>query len=209
MELATAIKRRRSVRRFLPDPVPEADIERMVSLAQLAPSASNQQMWRFVAVSNRPMLERMKQAISDRYDRLAAMVGEEEHRVALRQAKGYSTLFAEAPVTIAVLGEPYRSGLDGALQALGVPAAELGARRGWPDIQSIGAAVEHLLLAAAEMGYGTCWMTGPQVAREALEQLVGAEPPWRLLALVPVGKPAMPPAPHGPRREGSGLTWIR
>src|SRR4051812_38469866 len=41
MELAEALRRRRSVRRYLPDPVPEEVLERLVAAANRAPTASN------------------------------------------------------------------------------------------------------------------------------------------------------------------------
>lgn len=46
MDVATALRLRRSVRAFLPEPVPEAVIERIFSAAQLAPSNCNIQPWR-------------------------------------------------------------------------------------------------------------------------------------------------------------------
>ena len=50
MELSEAIKGRRSVRRFRPDPVQRDVIERILELAQWAPSAMNRQDWRFIVV---------------------------------------------------------------------------------------------------------------------------------------------------------------
>lgn len=46
--LTEAIRGRRSIRRFLPDPVPRSHIEESLALAQLAPSNSNIQPWRLV-----------------------------------------------------------------------------------------------------------------------------------------------------------------
>ena len=48
MEISEAIKGRRSVRRFKPEPVPREVIENILELAQWAPSAMNQQDWRFI-----------------------------------------------------------------------------------------------------------------------------------------------------------------
>ncbi len=62
--------------------------------------------------------------------------------------------------------------------------------RGHPYAMSLGASIENLLLAATDMGYGACWLTAPQVAAASIEQEVGIEPPWRLGAVVSVGKPA-------------------
>ena len=52
MEVMDAIRRRRSVRRFLPRPVPRAMLEQLVDAARLAPSAANRQGLKFVVVSD-------------------------------------------------------------------------------------------------------------------------------------------------------------
>ena len=46
-----AIRSRRSVRGFLPDPVAEAQVERLLDLAARAPSGTNMQPWRVVALA--------------------------------------------------------------------------------------------------------------------------------------------------------------
>lgn len=209
MDLVEAIERRRSTRQFLPDPIPEADVEEMVRLAQLAPSGSNQQMWRFIAVTNRGVLKQMQEAVLGRYDRMIEKLERGPDKAAARAARAYSSFFADAPVTIAVVVGPYQSGLDGAFTALGVPVEKLRERRGYPEIQSIGAAIEHLLLAATSLGYGGCWVVGCLAARPELEPLLGIQAPEQLIALVPIGRPAAQPAPRAPRREGSGLSWVR
>jgi len=48
MELSEAIRSRRSIRLFLPDPVPREAITRMVELARWAPSWGNTQPWELV-----------------------------------------------------------------------------------------------------------------------------------------------------------------
>ena len=40
------------------------------------------------------------------------------------------------------------------------------------------------------MGYGACWLSGPLVARDALEEMLDVAEPWRLAAMVAIGKPA-------------------
>lgn len=51
MDIETAIRSRRSVRRFLPDPPPRATIEAILALAARAPSGSNIQPWRVVVLT--------------------------------------------------------------------------------------------------------------------------------------------------------------
>ena len=45
MDFFDAVRRRRSIRRFRPDPVPEEDLLRMLDAARLAPSPENSQPW--------------------------------------------------------------------------------------------------------------------------------------------------------------------
>ena len=65
--------------------------------------------------------------------------------------------------------------------------------------QGIGAAVENFLLAATEMGYGTCYMTGPTHAKAELEELIGFEKTgFELMSMIALGvsedeTPAKPP----------------
>ncbi|MEE9202377.1 MAG: nitroreductase family protein, partial [Dehalococcoidia bacterium] len=61
--LEEVLARRRSIRRFTGDPMPEDDLLRIVRAGGLAPSAGNQQMWRFLVVRSRPMIEQMHGAV--------------------------------------------------------------------------------------------------------------------------------------------------
>src|SRR4030065_234926 len=44
-------------------------------------------------------------------------------------------------------------------------------------LQSVASAVTQFLLAAYSLGYGTCWMTGPLVAKPELESAPSIRPP--------------------------------
>jgi nitroreductase len=56
METWDAVRARRNVREYLPDPVSAADLERIAEAAWRAPSASNRQHWDFVLVTDRQQL---------------------------------------------------------------------------------------------------------------------------------------------------------
>lgn len=188
--LAAAVLGRASVRRYLPDPVPRDDVTAMVDLAVHAANAGNAQMWRFIAVDDELTQVAMRQAVDDAIDEMAAwseLAGREKEIKALRV---YATFFVEAPLTVAVCGVPYVSRADEMLAARGVGPEERDRLRQRPDLQSIGAAVQLLCTAAHVLGYGACWMTAPVLAAEAIEQILGVEPQARLVALVPIGRPA-------------------
>ena len=60
-----------------------------------------------------------------------------------------------------------------------------------PGIQNVSAAMENMLLAAAALGYGSCWMTGPTFAAKEISACVGfAKEGYQLLAITPLGLPA-------------------
>ena len=52
MDVFEAIERRHSVRAYLPDPVPEEKLARVLEAGRLAPSAANVQPWHFVVVED-------------------------------------------------------------------------------------------------------------------------------------------------------------
>ena len=187
-----AVEGRHSVRRFTTAPVPRDDVREMVRLATLAANAGNAQPWRFVAVDDRPLLSAMRAAVEGRLDEIAAWP--EVQAAGLiretRALRGYATFFAEAPLAIAVLGLPYESHGDRLLALRSVSREERDRLRARPDLQSLGAAIQLLVTAAHALGYGACWMSAPVVAAERLEQVLGAEAPAQLVALVPIGLPA-------------------
>lgn len=200
MEFAELVEKRVSVRQFKPDPVPPEHVREMVRLAGLAPSPNNQQPWRFVAVTRKPLLQEMADCVRERLRALLPVTLSEDARRAAQRVEWFSTFFADAPLVIAVVRRPYISVIARAVEGAPLSAAEINAMRGYPDVQSIGAAVEHLLLAATGFGYGSCWLSGPLIAREALEPMLDIAPPEQLAALVTIGVPATPPAAGHDRR---------
>jgi nitroreductase len=193
MEFAELAEKRVSVRQFRPDPVPPEHVREMVRLAALAPSPNNQQPWRFIAVTRKPLLQQMVGAVRARLLTLLPVAMSEDARRAAQRVEWFSTFFADAPLVIAITRRPYESVIARAMAGPSLSAADVNAMRGYPDVQSIGAAIEHLLLAATSLGYGSCWLSGPLIAREALEGLLGVQAPEQLAALVTIGVPAAPP----------------
>src|SRR6185437_5814056 len=59
METWDAIRARRNVRTYLPDPVSDADLNRIAEAGWRAPSASNRQHWNFIIVTDRAQLQEL------------------------------------------------------------------------------------------------------------------------------------------------------
>lgn len=59
MEVFECIRRRRTVREFKPEAVPEAVVYKILQAGRWSPSSSNTQPWHFVVVQNRATLQRL------------------------------------------------------------------------------------------------------------------------------------------------------
>jgi nitroreductase len=57
VETWDAVRARRNVRTYKPDPVPDADLLRIAEAGWRAPSAGNRQHWDFIVVTDRSQLE--------------------------------------------------------------------------------------------------------------------------------------------------------
>ena len=50
------------MRAFKPDPVPEADLRKIIDAARMAPTAGNQQPWKFLVITDKKKIEALKTA---------------------------------------------------------------------------------------------------------------------------------------------------
>jgi nitroreductase len=190
MDLFEVIRNRTSIRRFKHMPVPDEDIKKILDAGRLAPSANNTQPWSFLVIRDKDTLKKMVGAVRDMVDRMIPYAEDEKQAQRLAAYKGtYYTFFENAPVVIAVFMEGYDAGTDKLLARMGYPAEDIKRLRPLPGLQSVAAAIEHMLLAIHALGYGSCWMTGPLVAQEEFEKLLGYGKEKFIAALLPVGVP--------------------
>ena len=174
MEFRDLVAARTSCRQFRPDPVSADALREMVRVAAMAPSPANAQPWSFIGILDKELMSRMGAAVRKRLaDRLPDPADEKGARARAR-VEWFSTFFADAPSLVAVTLAPYRAVIDDLLEGseTDLDHDAVNEQRMWPDLQCIGAAVEHLLLAATDMGYGGCWVSGPLMARQEIERLL-------------------------------------
>jgi nitroreductase len=190
MEFKEVLEKRSSVRNFTSEEVKIEDLSEIVKYASLAPSVNNYQPWRFIAITNKELLKKMGDLVYKKINNiLPAPSGEEEQKVKSK-VLWHSTFFGNAPSVIAVAMKPYEAIVDRLVHRTDLTHEELNKLRGYPDILSIGAAIENLILGAVNLGYGSCWLSGPLVAREELEECLFIKNPWKLSAMVAIGKPS-------------------
>lgn len=187
-DLVEVIQGRRSVRAFLPDPVPHDLVRRAIAAAGWAPSPHGRQPWRFAIVERadrrRALADAMASSWRDqlRLDRQPAEV------VEIRLAKSRQRL-VEAPLL--VIPCLYLSDLDMYPDAPRQEAERLMA------IQSFGAAVQNFLLTVYAAGLDAGWMCAPLFCPEVVRETLGLDEELTPHALLPVGYAAKDPVRRG------------
>ncbi len=188
--LRRVIIERRSIRKYADKDIPDDDIRKMIEAATWAANAGNKQGWYFIAIKNKELLEKMRQKVFDAVEDILQWPEAADYQARMASFRTTGTFFADAPIAVAVLTQLYDSPLDRiVLPRHGYSFEQVYRLRTEPGLQSIGAAVQNMLLMAHALGYGTCWMTGPLIACPALEGLLDVKEPWRLAAVIPVGVP--------------------
>ncbi len=177
------IKARHSVRAFTRDEVSDDEIKILVHAANAAPSAHNQQAWRFLILrgERKQALAQLVTARSADFPKPAA---------ALLRMGAKSILSAPVVIAVANTGDLIRHGTE--LFKVEKETAHDFFRT--MEIQSSAAAVENLLLAATSLGLGTVWLGVLYLIKDDVLRFLG-EPEGEFMAVVPVGLPA---------RTGSG-----
>lgn len=191
MDFTELVHDRRSIRRFSRDQIDNKAILDVIALATQACNAGGEQKWHFKVIKNDELKSLLAQLVRDRIKTIARSAGVKDD--ALKPVVAAADFFADAPAVIAVITERYRSKTDRMLQTIGYSDREIDELRCRPDLQTVGAVVQLMLLAAWEKGLGGCWMTGPMAARPELEKALGIFAPASLAALVPLGRPAITP----------------
>ena len=114
----------------------------------------------------------------------------------MRSKRKMLGFFAKAPVVIAVFMtrlDFYDPTFISALKAQGYTDKQTMDMFANPDLLSIGAAVQNLLLAVHEKGYGACWMNEPAIAGEEINKILDIPQEHRFISLIPIGFPAYTP----------------
>lgn len=192
MNIIDGIYKRKSIRKYKNEQVPREDIVKCLEAAVEAPSPKHQQNWYFVVVEKKELINQMAQIVEESHKRIGEYAGNEKEKQKFMRFMSYYTLFKDAPVVVLVYAKPYVMIEEKLLRAGGVKE-EVIERLKAPQsaAQGIGAAVENFLLAATELGYGTCYMTGPTHAKGEIEALIDVvKPEYELMSMIAMGVPA-------------------
>jgi nitroreductase len=193
LDLAAA---RRSIRKFQDIDVPDEHIKYFIDSAVMAPSGCNSQCWKFVAIKNKDIIKRIETAVIEELDKILEIKKSELSQEYLNSKRKAASFFAKAPLVIAVFmtkAEFHDKTMVLALKEQGLDEKNIMELFANYDLLSVGAAVENLLLAVQEKGYGACWMNEPAIAAERIKEILEMDKDDRFISLIPVGVPAYTP----------------
>ncbi len=192
------IEDRRSIRKFKEDMVSIETINEVIKAGTLAPSGKNKQPWHFVVVGGsqkQQMITVMQKGI-DREKSGKVLLPKSKN--GLSDAQNTLHIMQQAPITVLVLDE------EG-----GSPFENISGEERIAEIvntQSIGAAIENMLLMAENMGLGTLWICNTFFAYQELCEWLGTDK--QLVAAVAIGYPDEEPDKR-PRKKISDVVEYR
>ena len=191
MNTLDAIAARRSIRKFKDTPIPDETLRAILTAATQAPSAKNRQPWRFVVVQGEKRAE-MVRVMREGIARAKAR-GDD-----LGSAEGSARIMEHAPVTVFVFNpEGMRPWLAHSIEQMFMDLT---------NIQSIGAAIQNMLLAAQDLGLGSLWIGDVLYAYEELCNWLGEG--GALIAAVSLGYPDEAPAARPRKPFDEVVKWI-
>lgn len=186
-ETLKTIYQRRSIRQFQDVPVDDSLVQAVLDAANQAPSAHNQQSWKFVIIRDqkKQQLARLVSQKAGDFPKPSASI--------LRMA-GRS--IGSAPVVIAAMntGTLIEHGTE--LFKIDHDVSEDFFRT--MEIQSSAAAVENLLLAATSLGLGSVWLGVLFLIKAEVLSFLG-EDQGEFMAVIPIGHPRK--EHDGPRKQ--------
>lgn len=191
------INKRRSIRKYRQETIPQDAILKMIEAAKVAPSAKNRQPWKFIVYSGiekEDLLAVMEKGI----DRESKFPKLPESESGIEDAQNTLRIMREAPVIICVIDPNGYS-----------PFCELKPDQRFTEINStlsIGAAVENLILKATELGYGTLWIGNTCFAYQELVKKLNVD--GQLVCAIAVGIPAESPEAR-PRKSLDEIVEFR
>ncbi|MDW7673363.1 MAG: nitroreductase family protein [Bacillota bacterium] len=185
-----AIEQRRSIRKFKSDEVESEIIKQLLEAAQLAPSGSNIQPWRFMAVTSEGMRAKLTECtLGMNFIAKAPLTMVCCTDLAASEAKGERVMelknagaFKDTPlenVDVSLYKE--KSKLDDA------------ANLAYLNLNTA-IAIEQMILRGTDLGLGSCWVM--MFSQRKVKQLLNLPENIHVVALVPFGYPDQDPKPR-------------
>ncbi len=183
-DLPALLRGRRSVRQYQERPVLREQIEQILEAARWAPSPHGRQPWRFAVLTKPELKQRLADQMGENWQRNLEMDEQPADVVNIRLEKSRQRILRAPALVIPCL---YLEDLDH------YPDAQRQADETTMAVQSIGAAIQNMLLMAYDLGLDGGWMCAPLFCPEVV--CAALELDTRLIpqALITIGYAAADP----------------
>ena len=166
------VNKRRSVRKFKPEAIPEIDLNKILQAATSAPTSGNQQPWKFLVVKDRKKIDGLRdfciEKSIERY-KMNNKPSKEDLEKRQKSIEQYYGDYLSAPVYVIVLTDnnsqyPSYNHYDGPLAAA------------------------YLILAARSLGYGTVFCTD-SINEDITKEYFNIPDTYSRVCITPIGVP--------------------
>lgn len=179
--IVALLRERRSIRLFRDEAVPRDVLNEVLSCALWAPSPHHAQPWRLTVLTTPAERERLALAMAGRLRSELELDGLADADVERQTSRSIDRITsAPAVVLCSLVAEGLRLSGDSRRDALEWQMA----------VQSVGALLQSVFLAAWNCGVGTCWMAAPMYCPDTVRDVLDLPAAYAPQALVLMGIPA-------------------
>jgi F420 biosynthesis protein FbiB-like protein len=177
-----SIKKRRSIRKYSPRKVKSNVLREVLEAAEWAPSAHNAQPWRFIVLTEESAKQALAEAMADAW---TVDMAKDGVRVEAQKRAASIERFTHTPVLVlaCLTMEDMKMYPDEKRQRSERDLA----------IQSLGAAIQNMLLTAHAEGLGACWFSAPSFCKETIRTVLKIPEMVEPQALIALGYAAEKP----------------
>ena len=183
-DLATLLRGRRSVRKYQARPVAREQLEQIVEAARWAPSPHGRQPWRFVVLTQPQPKIQLAERMGENWRANLEMDGQVSEVVNIRLEKSMQRILTAPALIIPCL---YLEDMDR------YPDEKRQADETTMAIQSLGAAIQNMLLMAYDLGLDGGWMCAPLFCPEVVCSALDLDEHLIPHALITIGYAAADP----------------
>lgn len=197
MDIVEAVRLRKSVRGYKPDPVPRAILEEILDIARRAPSAMNTQPWEITVISGK-VIENIRQRVVEMVKSGVTPASETSHTPFTGEQRKRQV---ELAIQLFQLMEIAREDVDKraewmerGLRFFDAPAAIIISMEKALDESSlsfldIGAITQTICLLALNHGLGTCIADQGVMYPDIIREFTGIDESRRLMICISIGYP--------------------
>ena len=186
MAFSEVLLKRRSIRKYLNKSVEMDLLKNIIHESTLAPSAGNEQPWKYIIVQHAPVLHRISEECKKTLlARIVNNPNDYAKKYKRRLQNESFNIFYNAPCLVLILGESHVKNL----------------------LFDCTLAASYFMMSAAAKGLGTCWVNfARELANPALLEQIGVPENHTIVAPIIIGYPAIEPSP--PKRKPATILKI-